>query len=250
MILLLCFSLGVGLQDHDPMIRDGKRSISRDLDAFLEYVDQLAVKRRELLVVNSRKTVKVAANRNNKSKILREQKELVDKLKDRVERIRGLSRVLGTEEDVELEGFQNFSDDGEENDRRLIHRIDPATGTRAPRVKKTVTFEENGNVYRVISSDPDHSLSGDGGTESGDDLVKVSAEDGKPKGSYVIVKDYEEADMDNSSSSPMSSDGPDLRGSQARDESKFVFYAPVPERMESREDLAKKRKGAALKIKT
>lgn len=250
MILFNSAPFRVELQNHDPMIRDGKRSISRDLDAFLEYLDRLAVKRHELLVVNSRKCVKVVANRSNKSKILREQKELVDKLKDRVEKIRGLSRVLGTEEeDVELEGFQNLSDDGEENGRKLVHRNGPVTGSRAPRVKKSVTFADNGNVYRVISSDPDQSLREDDGTEFSDDLGKVSADDGKLKGSYVIVKDYEEGDMDNSTSSPMSSDGGESRGGQARDDSKFVFCAPVPERMEPREDLGKNRKGA-LKIGT
>ncbi|PKI47950.1 hypothetical protein CRG98_031734, partial [Punica granatum] len=229
------------IQNHDPMIRDGKRSISRDLDAFLECIDRLAVKRRQLLVVNSRKSVKVVANRSNKSKILREEKELVNKLKDRVEKIRQLSQVLGTqEEDVELEGFQNFSDDGEENDRTFARRIGPA-----PTAKKIVTFAENGNVYRVISTDSDESSSGDDGTGSSDDHGEISADDGKLKGSYVIV---EEADMDNLASSPVSSDGGEPR-SQGRDESKFSFSAPKPERMDSREDFPKKRNGA-LKIGT
>ncbi|KAK4776913.1 hypothetical protein SAY86_005601 [Trapa natans] len=234
------------IQNIDPMIRDGKRSISRDLDAFLEYLDQLAVKRHELLIEKSRKTVQVAANRSNKSKILREQKELVDKLKDRVERIRGLSRVLGIkeEEDVELEGFQNFSDDGEEKDTRLVHRIGlQVAGSRTPRVKKRVSFADNRNVCQVISSHPDHSSSGDDDTESRDNLVKVFAEDGKPKGSYVVVKDCEEAVVEDSSSS----DGGDPpRSSQLRDEVEFAFSAPLPERMELGEDLAKKRKGAIL----
>ncbi|KAK9271535.1 hypothetical protein L1049_001895 [Liquidambar formosana] len=36
------------IQGGDPMIRDGKRSISRDLLRFLEFVDGVSVKRHQL----------------------------------------------------------------------------------------------------------------------------------------------------------------------------------------------------------
>ncbi|XP_058070299.1 BAG family molecular chaperone regulator 8, chloroplastic-like [Magnolia sinica] len=125
------------IQGGDSMIREGKRAISSELIQLLQFVNGMAAKRQE---TPSKSTKKVSFSENgNRSRALAnaqepfpsiqaagngasidrrvlcdDQRDLVDELSREIERIEGLSRILENDEqglDVELEGFQQISDD-------------------------------------------------------------------------------------------------------------------------------------------
>lgn len=304
------------IQDGDPMIRDGKRSISRDLVRFLEFIEGISVKRHEL----STKAMKNArfAQSTNKSRVFttncrslgRDQREIIKNLRERVENISGYSRVSGNDdEDVELEVFPHVSDD-DENTRVSVYKKSGISQIRngglvkrhgvQSKVKKRVSFADNGNASRVYSSNLEPVLSGDDDDTSFDgvnpdddegdvknickqvkDIERFSrvtdddeeahienygssqSSDGeKPprrkmtsEGHYGINEHYEdqngEAHMENGGSSQSSDEdknpGRNLRneginGHYEDQNGNFVFSPPLPVKMESREDLMKRRK--------
>ncbi|KAI3417186.1 uncharacterized protein J3R85_014661 [Psidium guajava] len=251
------------IQGNTSMIRDSKRKISRDLGCLLEYIDSLAVKRYEISY-KAKKCVKSVGGRS-KAKDLRDQIEVVNNLRTRVERVRELSRALENDagEDVELEGFHNFGNEEVENGR-----VSRASGKRHG-AKKVVSFAEDGNVYRIISSNSDEaSLGGDDrdGIGGGEVLEDFRAHNDieEMKGSSYVAEDddddddeVEEAEME-SGESLESSDGEkhqggvrsggkvDSGGGYKGQNSKFRFSAPVPEKMESRADLMKNRKNVKI----
>ncbi|KAK6255944.1 hypothetical protein QQP08_012535 [Theobroma cacao] len=262
-------------QGGDPMIRDGKRSVRRDLVRFLEYIDGLALKRHKHLYKYA-KNVTVSGN-GSKARVLRSNSgETMKKLRKRVEK---LARFSGNEEgdeddDVELEGFHQAIDEGENpristngkvgvcvtqnrNGGVLVKR----QGSQ-PRVKKTVSFAENGNVYRIISSGNEVSSCGDGSltdeSVSSDDHGEIVENLCKESG--VLAENEEEVNLDNEESLQSSDAEKNTRKNymirQARSEIEgdyqiqdgdFVFSAPLPVKMESKADLMKKMKGT-LKI--
>ncbi|KAJ9147552.1 hypothetical protein P3X46_029702 [Hevea brasiliensis] len=172
------------IQGGDPTIREGKRSISRDIVRFLEFIDGLAAKRHGYSYEPAKKVSFVRNSYKSRASnasigygdLSGYQKDIVEKLSDRVEKIRGFSRVCDNdEEDVELEGFQQFINDEEDDfvnpkfcpdgkhggsKIRNVALIKNNVGK--PRVKKTVSFAENGNVYRVFSDNHESALSRDG----------------------------------------------------------------------------------------
>lgn len=275
--LLFCFDLlrdfvwAPCLQCGDPIVRDGKRSISRDLVLFLEFIDGVVMKRHGL----SLKAVKKArfGQNVNKSRVLptkcddlgRDQREMIGKLRDRIEKIRGFARVSeNDEEDVELEGFQHVSDEDEEN---LMTRFKNGVLVKRhglqPKVKKNVSFAENGNVYRVFSNSDEPVSSGDGSDSSDDhgELVEnLRSEVEDVKGFAQETEDDDEAHTENDGS-PQASDGernPRARMTQRREdiyETKvhdlgqngyLLFSAPLPVKMESKADIIKRNKAVKL----
>jgi len=257
------------------MIRDGKRSLSRDLGRFLEFIDEVAVKRHGL----SLKTVKNVSFGHpnvNKSRVLATQirslggqREMLEKLRARVENISGFSRVCqNDEEDVELEGFQHASDNDEENPRIVISRntgqirngVLVKRNEVQSRVKKSVSFAENGNMFRVFSNSHDHEpiSSGDGtcldesiSSDDQGELVDILCSEAEEvKGFPQGTEDDEKAHWENGAS-PQTSDGErnyEIRGHNQDHNRGYAFSAPLPVRMESQADSMKRRK--ALKIVT
>ncbi|KAF5480223.1 hypothetical protein F2P56_000988 [Juglans regia] len=151
------------IQGGNPLIRAGKRSTTRDLVRFLKFIDGVAAKSHGLFSKTT-KNVSFGHPNGNKSSVLGTRikslgghTEMIDKLRARVEKISGLSRVFqNDEEDVEFEGFKQASDDDEENFPRVV--IGGKNGQIRsgflverngiqPRVKKSVSFAENRNVY-------------------------------------------------------------------------------------------------------
>ncbi|ONI19084.1 hypothetical protein PRUPE_3G257800 [Prunus persica] len=259
------------IQCGDPIVRDGKRSISRDLVRFMEFIDGVVMKRHGL----SLKAVKNArfGQNVNKSRVLptkcddlgRDQREMIGKLRDRIEKIRGFARVSeNDEEDVELEGFQHVSDEDEEN---LMTRFKNGVLVKRhglqPKVKKNVSFAENGNVYRVFSNSDEPVSSGDGSDSSDDhgELVEnLRSEVEDVKGFAQETEDDDEAHTENDGS-PQASDGernPRARMTQRREdiyETKvhdlgrngyLLFSAPLPVKMESKADIIKRNKAVKL----
>ncbi|KAE8659489.1 FAR1-related sequence 5 [Hibiscus syriacus] len=232
-------------QGGDPMIRDGKRSVSRDLIQFLEYIDGLALKRNKLLYKNAKNM-----------RILRSSCGEV------MEKLRKLERFSSNEEGddvVELEGFHQGINGGEYQNKNagvLVKR----QGIR-PKVNKTVRFAENGNVYRIISNENDVSSSGDGSltdecvssddhgdimenlVDESEDLVANLEVMNLNDGESLQSSDREKNSRRNLSKQAKTETG----GNYQIQGGDFVFSAPLPLKMESKADPVKKKDGA-LKI--
>ncbi|KAL5807896.1 hypothetical protein ACOSQ3_028587 [Xanthoceras sorbifolium] len=283
------------IQGGDPMVRDGKRSINMDLVKFLEFIDGFAVRRQEISFKAAKKNVKIVGTGKNRTRVFgsncgdlgKDQSEIMENLRDRIEKIHGFSRVFkGEDEDVELEGFHQPIDGGgdddddeeeeeeeEENPRVsrnrngvLLKRHGVGRLAQAPpRVKKSVSFAENGNVIRVFgnenNSDTSSSREHNGSSEDDGQVVEnLCSEVEATKGSSKASEDGEEEYLENGGSSE-SSDGErnprrsmrsegryEIVGNHRGQDGQFVFAAPLPVKMESRADLMKKRK--AMKIIT
>ncbi|KAH1092260.1 hypothetical protein J1N35_019517 [Gossypium stocksii] len=230
-------------QGGDPMIRDGKRSVSKDLIQFLEYVDGLVLKRHKLLYKNA-KNIRVLRNGSSKPKVLRSKSgEVMEKLTDRVEKLERFSTIEEGNDVVELEGFHQGIDEAENENKNKNGELLLKRQGLQPKVKKTVSFAENGNVYRIISNGDEVSSSGDGSLtdesvssdERGDTMENIVKE------SEDLVENLEEAMNLNKQARSNSVEAYQIQGGD------FVFSAPLPMKMESKADLMKKRNGA-LKI--
>ncbi|XP_022741539.1 BAG family molecular chaperone regulator 8, chloroplastic-like [Durio zibethinus] len=259
-------------QGGDPMIRDGKRSVSRDLVHFLEYIDGLALKRHNHLYKNA-KNMRILGN-GSKARILRSNSgEIMQKLRDRVEKLDRFSSNEEGDDDVDLEGFHQVISEGE-NPRISITGKGGICVTQnrnggvlvksqgsQPRVKKTVSFAENANVYRIISGGNAVSSSGDGSltdeSVSSDDHGEIVENLCKQSGG--LAENEEEVNLDNEQCLLSSHGEKNTRKNMSRharseidgdyqvQDGDFVFSAPLPVKMESKADLMKKRKDA-LKI--
>ncbi|KAG6716609.1 hypothetical protein I3842_04G058100 [Carya illinoinensis] len=253
------------IQGGDPMIREGKRSISRDLVRFLEFMDEVSVKRHRL----SFKTIKnVSFGHPNgdksrvsstKIKSMDGQRDMIKKLRARVEKISELSKIYQNEENTDLEGFQQVSYDDEENPTRFAIRGNNgriSNGVLVKRkgvqskVKKSVSFADNGNVYRIYSDIHEPISSEDGtclddsissGHHGEEDVTKTVCK-GFPQG----TEDDEKAHSENGES-PQSSDGEISPRRISRREGSheigehiriqngnYAFSAPLPLKMESK----------------
>ncbi|MBA0683276.1 hypothetical protein Goari_024945 [Gossypium aridum] len=232
-------------QGGDPMIRDGKRSVSKDLIQFLEYVDGLVLKRHKLLYKNA-KNIRVLGNGSSKPKVLRSKSgEVMEKLRDRVEKLERFSTIEEGNDVVELEGFHQGIDEAENKNKNKNKNSELLLKRQGiqPKVKKTVSFAENGNVYRIISNGDEVSSSGDGSLtdesvssdERGDTMENLVKE------SEDLVENLEEAMNLNKQARSNGVEDYQIQGDD------FVFCAPLPVKMESKADLMKKRNGA-LKI--
>lgn len=247
------------------MIREGKRSISRDLVRFLEFMDEVSVKRHGLSFKTS-KNVSFGHPNGDKSRVLRTkiknmdgQRDMIEKLRARVEKISELSKIYQNEENAELEGFLQVSYDDEENPPRFVIRGNNgriSNGVLVKRkgvqskVKKSVSFADNGNVYRVYSDIHEPISSEDGtclddsissGHQGEEDLTKTVCK-GFPQG----TEDDEKAHSENGES-PRSSDGErsprrisrregshEIGGHIRVQNGNYAFSAPLPLKMESK----------------
>ena len=245
------------------MIRDGKRSVTRELVQFLDFIDGVSARRHRL---RNKPSWNTRTGQNaSKSRVLTgrvdsncrdsgaDRREMMEKLRDRVEKIRGFSRVLEKdEEDVELEGFQHLSDDEENPSISIIEKGRVSEARKGilvkrkelqPRVKKNVSFAKNGNLFSVSGSthepvsaedDPElvENLSGELQKEIGGDDDDDDGGDTESRGSSQT------SDIERNPISYLGTeDGHEV------EHGNFVFAAPLPLKMESRTDLRKKIKG-------
>ncbi|EEF36278.1 hypothetical protein RCOM_0524510 [Ricinus communis] len=253
------------IQGGDPIIRDGKKSISRDIVRFLDFIDGLPGKGQGSSLYKPVKNVrfirKMSKSRASNSNVgyedlSRNQKEIVENLSERVEKIRGFSRVYeNDEEDVELEGFQELIDDDEDEENIKVSKIRngilvKSNGSK-PRVKKSVSFDEDGNVYRIFSDTHESVLNGDGsftdGSDSSDDHGETLQKDEVVQEENPASSQSSDAERNHVRNSRSGEYYEISRYCQDQD-GNLVFSAPMPVKMESRADLMKKRK--AVKIVT
>lgn len=251
------------------MVKDSKKSLSRDLVQFLERIDNFAVKKNGLrpkAMKHLRLGQNVSKSRVSypKLKSYGNQTETIEKLKSRVEKICERSRIFENDgKDLNLKRFHHVGDDEEEEEEdgespRIILKDNDQTRNRnlskghqiQPRVKKSVRFAENGNLSRVLGSNSPHEDYGvfdeRDERDSGDELVEdICNEAVEIKEFSEVAEDVEEAHGDGGS--PEVSDGErNPRRKMSISNGGSAFSAPLPLKMENKADLMKNRK--SLKI--
>ncbi|XP_028796587.1 LOW QUALITY PROTEIN: BAG family molecular chaperone regulator 8, chloroplastic [Neltuma alba] len=258
----------------DPMVRDGKGSISRDLGHFLDSIEGVAVKK-HLRLVKATKNARFGQNLD-KSRVLnskhgvlgRDQRRLLENLRGRVDRISRLCKLSAKEEgDVKSEGSLHIIDDTtmmmiDDDPSIVIRRRTGASPTnngvfvqrqeiqRQPRTKKSVSFAESGSVSKIYSNTCEPALSEDAtcldGSSSSDEqeeiLENIRSEVEDVLDSSRGAEVDEEAILDNGGSA-QSSDGEKSSKrhlkNDCKNEGKVIFTAPLPLKMETRGDLTK-----------
>ncbi|KAM7516723.1 hypothetical protein LguiA_006306 [Lonicera macranthoides] len=239
------------IRGDDQMIRDGKRSISRELVRFMEFIEEITVKRHEILR-RGVKNVRIGT----KSRVLRggqrtrssdcrgsegDERELMEKLRERVEKIHVFSR--DEEENVELENPTVFinGDCGVSSNRN--GGLSKRYGGVQAKPKKNVSFVDNGNVYRVFR--PVSTGEYNGSDSIDDERELVYGLNGEVEGK---TEEDEEAHMEEEEegSSEISNDDGNSRRNLGADfnyemrkqeDGSFVFSAPMPVKMEPRTEL-------------
>ncbi|KAI3462896.1 hypothetical protein Pfo_019559 [Paulownia fortunei] len=135
------------IQGGDPMIRNGKSSLSRELNKFLDFIDGICERGNNVKSRVSNGEMKMGNVKRGGLKRVN-----VEKLRGLVERIDKLAEELEDEEQGEVS--QNSNNDfmirkhGVPTNRSggLLKQC----GVDQPKVKKNVSFAENGKVYRVL----------------------------------------------------------------------------------------------------
>lgn len=268
------------IQGCDPMIPDGKRSISRELVCFIEFIDGISVKRHQVLskCVKNMRLSRYASNKprasdgsrchskrsNDCPNFSEYQTILTNKLSNQFEE--------NEEEDVELEGFHQASsndDDDEENPRILFNLKEANTVTSLlgngilverkglqSKVKKRVSFVDNGTASRVLRSNKAATLNG-----------SVSIDDIRDNTSIENDDDVDDDDDDGEAhqgdrGSPQDSDGERNSRENLKHKANFENYSrhrqgqnvdvafspPLPVKMESRADLMNKRRTLRIDV--
>ncbi|KAL7094676.1 hypothetical protein ACP275_11G118600 [Erythranthe tilingii] len=211
------------IKGGDPMIRNGKASVSRDLNRFFDFIDGVYVQRRGLSLS---KGVNV--------------KSVVSDSK--------LAEELDEEEEEQGEVIEKPSNEFITRDRAGL--LKQRGGVR-PKVKKNVSFAENGKVYRVLRKAREPILE-DYCDESNDRDSSVDAEDEdfsrEVEEIGVSSKDDEEdEDEDEDDEDQLENDGVkesriystsggnfERKRYENEETDDFVFSAPMPAKMEKR----------------
>ncbi|KAF7803050.1 BAG family molecular chaperone regulator 8, chloroplastic [Senna tora] len=255
------------IEGDDPMIRDGKGSISRDLLRFLDSLEGIAVKK-HLRLVKTMKNVRYGQN-INKPRVLNpkhgnlghDQRKVLENLKGRVEKISQLCKLSANDEEQALSErillVANDDDDDDDDDGGpsiVISRKNGVPTTKIqPKVKKSVSFAESGNVSKIYCNtyEPEQSLSevvtcldGDSSSDEQEEVLEnIRNEVEDVMDSSRGAEDDEEAIPGDVGSAHNSSDGE--RNSRrhpkkdGKNEGKLVFSAPLPLKMETRDELMK-----------
>lgn len=246
------------------MIRDGKRSISRELVRFMEFIEEITVKRHGIL----RRGVKNVRIRGNgtKSRVLRggqrmrssdcrgsegDERELMEKLRESVEKIRVFSR--DEEENAELENptVSINGDCGVSVNRN--GGLSKRYGGDQPKAKKNVSFADNGNVYRVFRPVSSGDYNGSDSIDDERELVynsltgeveEKTEEDEEThmekeeEGSSEISNEEGSSEISNDEGNPRRNLGANFNYEMRKQEDgSFVFSAPMPVKMEPRAEL-------------
>ncbi|KAK6152613.1 hypothetical protein DH2020_012252 [Rehmannia glutinosa] len=194
------------IQDGDPMVRNGKSCLSRELNKFLDFIDGVCVKRKG----NNVKSRVSNSDRKMGNVTCGELKRVnVDKLRGLVERIDKFEEL--DEEQDEVIGNPNnefmVRKRGVFTDRSGI--LLKHQGGFQPKVKKNVSFAENEKVYRVLRRHSEPFLEEYCDYSKRDNLVNADREldDGFCRGNEEIGDDEEEDVRLENEGSMLNSDG-------------------------------------------
>ncbi|KAK9699355.1 hypothetical protein RND81_08G169200 [Saponaria officinalis] len=154
------------IQGEDQMIRDSKKSITREIVQFLEMVDGVCVKRHQVMT-RKIKSMKLVKNDKARSGHISkgyseraegskgrnvdedEEKKLIENLRERVERIGKMSREL--EKDDESPEFEHLGDEDKHIKSKYGLNNGGSNKKKVPFSdgKKHVCFVEDGDKIRV-----------------------------------------------------------------------------------------------------
>ncbi|KAL9239978.1 hypothetical protein vseg_014246 [Gypsophila vaccaria] len=249
------------IQGEDQMIRDSKKSISREISQFLEMIDEVCVKRHQVMTrkIKSMRVMRSGTARSghvskgyseraegSKGRNVDddEEKKVIENLRERVERIGKMSRAIEKLEvaDDGSEGFEHLG----EKDGAVFNRIrskygfnDGGTiGKSVPFSdgKKRVCFVEDGNTVRVYNVDGDKMVVG----RDVDEIEETT------KGR----QDEEEAHSDGEQSSQCSEDVRSNRSYEAdgnhTHDKEFTFPASQPLQMKPKADFSTRKGGVKI----
>ncbi|KAF8094851.1 hypothetical protein N665_0351s0019 [Sinapis alba] len=283
----------------DPMIRNSKRSLSRDLVRFLQYVDDSVVRRYyaanvsfvgrhskkpQAFGVAENRRVEKLRNRMEKVSVTCDEDEELDSTTDDSEEVHVDKKKTGSSKfrtgakvvkppvrktmvyqvhDPTSSVEDDSVDSGEEESLVVFRDNERKHGLKAKnmvlvkgggggksRVGKTVSFDENGIVYKVYGDTPEASIS-----EEEDDSTSDGDGDKKGSGNEVVEikyvpkenKGFEEEDEETQSESEVSSsdgsegDAIDANNTRSNEHKKremelqkgsLMFSPPLPLKME------------------
>nr|XP_043606818.1 BAG family molecular chaperone regulator 8, chloroplastic [Erigeron canadensis] len=222
------------IQGSDSMIRDGKRSITRELIKFMDLIDEICMESPLISVKNVRFNKKngVVLQAEKKIRVSSEnEKKISEILKNRIRNKNRIEGLLKSE----------------------------------PKTKKNVRFDENGNVYRLIERKNSHVSSSDGSEEEEEEEVveeigvsskemEVEVENEKEDESSLEMSENEMDPRKNlqtriddlTKKIQLSQKCDDEEEDEADDDGddSFVFSAPLPAKMEYRVDSTSKKQTA------
>ncbi|XP_039067042.1 BAG family molecular chaperone regulator 8, chloroplastic-like [Hibiscus syriacus] len=207
-------------QGGDPMIRDGKRSVSRYLIQFLEYIDGLALKRHKLMYKNG-----------NNLRVLRSNNEEGDDVVNGGEYRNENGGVLVKKQGIRLKANKTvrFAEDG--NVYRIICNENAVSSSGdGSLTDECVSSDEHGDVMENLVGESEDLVA---------NLEAINLNDDES----LQSSDQEKNSRKNSSKQAKTETGGNyrIRGGD------FVFSAPLPLKMEAKAVPVKKKDGA-LKI--
>lgn len=193
------------------MIRNSKRSLSRDLVRFLQYVDDCAVKRCDFVAKSAISVSFMGSHSKRRGSDGKKpqgfgvaEDRTTEKLRNRM----GKVFVTSSEDEdnnEELEELDFMTDDSEEVpvksvDRRKIGSSKSRTGDSVkgnvakPPVRKTMVIDKNRNVYQVDGNTHDLTSSADDDSvDDGEEILVMSRDKGRKHSSKtrkgVLVKE-------------------------------------------------------------
>ncbi|KAI3699702.1 hypothetical protein L2E82_44159 [Cichorium intybus] len=249
------------IQGSDPMIRDGKRSISRELIRFMELIDEISTESRVISVKNIRLSKdgnqSVILQREHKTRASgsralgdgNDERKIYENLKNQTKKSNRVSSIPKVEE----EKFES------ENPRKhgvSQDRIGALLKSQL-KAKKNVSFDEKGNVYRIINTKHSPVSSDESESSNGDDeqVEEIGVSSKEPEVEEEDSSEMSENEMDPRKNLRTRTDHttnknhPDEEGEEDEDEEEeeeedddsFVFSAPLPAKMEYRVDSVNKK---------
>ncbi|KAF3668676.1 putative galacturonosyltransferase 14-like [Capsicum annuum] len=248
------------IEGDDPLIRDGKRSISNELARFVKAINGVTI-------ISSRVVKNVGGgykarvfSTDRKIEFDTNRSEAIDKFVASVNE--------SEDEEEEEEDQQNTRLSDTEKSGILLTRCGGLAGSHGgvkPKRKKSVTFAENGGAYRVFHSSPEPASVGNvHEKESFDDEIELIKNLNKRVEKLGMAsKDCQVAEQEDSESSGSSDNERDPNQisrkdgyyeRNVRDENdneieneSFLFSAPLPVKMEGRAaDHINRKKGVKI----
>ncbi|PIM99445.1 hypothetical protein CDL12_28064 [Handroanthus impetiginosus] len=224
------------IQGDDPMVRNGKSSISKELNKFLNFIEGISSGANVRYPVNVKKSwVSNRERKNNNVTIGNLKKINVEKMRVLAERIDKLAEELDEEPGELIENSKDLMirKNGVSESRRVVQ----------PKVKKSVTFAENGKVYEVLRGRNEPFLK-EGCSESidrdndegelEDDLCREIEEMGVFSKDDGGDDDDEEVHSENGGSLADEKDSRSYLRCEEDNDDEFVFSPPLPVKMEKR----------------
>ncbi|GER45317.1 calmodulin-binding family protein [Striga asiatica] len=258
------------VQGGDPMIRDGKYLVKRELVKFLDFMDRFYVER-----VSSSSGVNMRYKKSNsRIRVPNGEREMgnlksggaktvaMEKLRGLVERIDKIKEELDEGEEISvIDGPDDFVKQHSVSGRNNMNLANQFYRAR-PKVKKSVSFADDGKVCRVLKGNSNPILDEDDDDDDDDD------DDGDSVS--LVRRDFENGDVcreveENEVSSKEDDDGEEdeveahlenVRNegimqrkmyNQGEDDG-IEFSAPLPLKMEKRADFIDKRKKSTLDL--